>query len=102
MKHAIQTLEEHLEREMSMSLDDYIRILYEACESRPYCNEAANRLARDEVESSVEDLEFRRQDRVLCAANALCSEYVYAGFSAGFRRGVELCMEMAREGLSCF
>lgn len=99
MKDIIQTLKNLLEQEEPIGLDDYIRILYEACESRPYCNEEAIRLVREEVESGLVDIDFHRQDRVLCAVNALCSEYVYAGFSEGFRRGAELSIELMREGI---
>ena len=97
MKQTIQTLCHLLAQEASLDLNDYIRILYEACEKHPYCNEADIRQVRDELEGSLADLEFRRQDRMLCTVNALCAEYVYAGFSEGFRRGTELVLELMEQ-----
>ena len=82
------------QQEDTMVLEDYIRILYEACEKHPYCNEADIRKVREELEGYVGDLEFRRQDRILSTVNALCATYDYAGFSEGFRRGSELVLRM--------
>lgn len=97
MKQTIQNLCNLLAQEDALELDDYIRILYEACESRPYCNDADIRQVREELDNCLADLEFRRQDRVLCTVNALCALYVYAGFSEGFRRGTELVLEMEKD-----
>ena len=94
MNQMTQKLHSFLEQEDSMVLEDYIRILYEACEKHPYCNEADIREVREELEGYVGDLEFRRQDRILSTVNALCATYDYAGFSEGFRRGSELVLRM--------
>ena len=94
MKQTIQKLHRLLEQEEGLALQDYIRILYEACEKHPYCNEADIRQVREELEGDVGDLEFRRQDRILSTVNALCATYDYAGFSEGFRRGSELVLRM--------
>ena len=75
-----------------MELETYIRIVYEACEKHPYCNEADIRQIREELEGYVDGLEFRKQDRILSTVNALCAAYDYAGFSEGFRRGGELIL----------
>ena len=96
MNQTMQTLRHLLAQDDPLDLDDYIRILYEACESRPYCNDTDILKVREELEDCLADLEFRRQDRVLCTVNALCSLYVYAGFSEGFRRGTELVLEMEK------
>ena len=77
-----------------MELETYIRILYDACEKHPYCNEADIRQIRNELEGYVVDLEFRKQDRILSTVNALCATYDYAGFSEGFRRGIELILRL--------
>ena len=79
-----------------MELETYIRILYEACEKHPYCNEADIRQIRDELEGYVDGLEFRKQDRILSTVNALCAAYDYAGFSEGFRRGGELILRIGQ------
>lgn len=97
MKHSIQNLCNLLVKEISLDLNDYIRILYEACEKHPYCNEADIRQVREELEGYVEDLEFHKQDRILSTVNALCSTYDYAGFSEGFCRGAELVLEMQKD-----
>ena len=94
MNQMTQKLHSLLEQEDTMVLEDYIRILYEACEKHPYCNEADIRKVREELEGYVGDLEFRRQDRILSTVNALCATYDYAGFSEGFRRGSELVLRM--------
>ena len=98
MNQTMQTLRHLLAQEDPLDLNDYIRILYEACESRPCCNDADIRQVRDELDGCLADLEFRQQDRVLCTVNALCALYVYAGFSEGFRRGAELVLEMEYDG----
>ena len=77
-----------------MELETYIRIVYEACEKHPYCNEADIRQIREELEGYVDGLEFRKQDRILSTVNALCAAYDYAGFSEGFRRGGELILRL--------
>ena len=77
-----------------MELETYIRIVYEACEKHPYCNEADIRQIREELEGYVDGLEFRKQDRILSTVNALCAAYDYAGFSEGFRRGGELLLRL--------
>ena len=82
------------EQEERLALQDYIRILYEACEKHPYCNDDDIRQVRAELEGYLADMEFRRQDRILSAVNALCATYDYAGFSEGFRRGSELILEL--------
>ena len=82
------------QQEDTMVLEDYIRILYEACEKHPYCNDDDIRQVRAELEGYLADMEFRRQDRILSAVNALCATYDYAGFSEGFRRGSELILEL--------
>ena len=97
MKHTMDQIRNLLAQEDPLDLNDYTRILYEACESRPYCNDGDICLVRDELEGDLADLEFRRQDRVLSTVNALCALYVYAGFSEGFRRGAELVLEMEKE-----
>ena len=79
-----------------MELEVYIRILYEACEKHPYCNESDIRQIRDELEGYVDGLEFRKQDRILSTVNALCAAYDYAGFSEGFRRGGELILRIGQ------
>ena len=94
MKEAIQKLYSAQKWEEKMELQDYIRILYEACEKHPYCNEADIRQIRDELERYVVDLEFRKQDRILSTVNALCAAYDYAGFAEGFRRGGELILRL--------
>ena len=94
MNQTIQKLHNLLEQGNAMLLQDYIQILYEACENHPYCNEADIREVREELEGYVGDLEFRRQDRILSTVNALCATYDYAGFSEGFRRGSELVLRM--------
>ena len=58
MKEAIQKLYSAQKWEEKMELQDYIRILYEACEKHPYCNEADIRQIRDELEGFVVELEF--------------------------------------------
>ena len=77
-----------------MELETYIRIVYEACEKHPYCNEADIRQIREELEGYVDGLEFRKQDRIISTVNALCAAYDYAGFSEGFRRGGELILRL--------
>ena len=77
-----------------MELETYIRIVYEACEKHPYCNEADIRQIREELEGYVDGLEFRKQDRIMSTVNALCAAYDYAGFSEGFRRGSELILRL--------
>ena len=94
MKQTIQKLHRLLEQEEGLALQDYIRILYEACEKHPYCNDDDIRQVRAELEGYLTDMEFRRQDRILSAVNALCATYDYAGFSEGFRRGSELILEL--------
>ena len=94
MKQTIYKLLCALEQGDSMGLQEYIRILYEACEKHPYCNEADIRQIRDELEEYVVDLEFRKQDRILSTVNALCAAYDYAGFAEGFRRGGELILRL--------
>lgn len=79
-----------------MELETYIRIVYEACEKHPYCNEADIRQIREELEGYVDGLEFRKQDRILSTVNALCAAYDYAGFSEGFRRGGELILRIGQ------
>ena len=94
MKQTIQKPHRLLEQEERLALQDYIRILYEACEKHPYCNDDDIRQVRAELEGYLSDMEFRRQDRILSAVNALCATYDYAGFSEGFRRGSELILEL--------
>ena len=77
-----------------MVLEDYIRILYEACEKHPYCNEADILQIREELEAHLADMAFRQQDCILSTVNALCATYDYAGFSEGFRRGSELILRL--------
>ena len=50
---------------LSKELQDYIRILYEACEKHPYANERDIMQIREELEGYVDGLEFRKQDRIL-------------------------------------
>jgi hypothetical protein len=83
-----------LQQEDSMVLEDYIRILYEACEKHPYCNEADILQVREELEAHLADMAFRQQDCILSTVNALCATYDYAGFSEGFRRGSELILRL--------
>lgn len=94
MEHIVQNSHHRLERRKALGLDDYIRTLYEACECRPYCNEADICRTLDELEAYLEDMEFRRQDRILSTVNVLCACFDYAGFSEGFRRGAELALEL--------
>ena len=81
---------------LSKELQDYIRILYEACEKHPYANERDIMQIREELEGYVDGLEFRKQDRILSTVNALCAAYDYAGFSEGFRRGGELILRIGQ------
>mgnify|MGYP003300851322 CR=1 FL=1 len=94
MKQTIQKLHRLLEQEEGLALQDYIRILYEACEKHPYCNEADILQVREELEAHLADMAFRQQDCILSTVNALCATYDYAGFSEGFRRGSELVLRM--------
>ena len=82
------------QQEDTMVLEDYIRILYEACEKHPYCNEADILQVREELEAHLAEMAFRQQDCILSTVNALCATYDYAGFSEGFRRGSELVLRM--------
>ena len=82
------------QQEDTMVLEDYIRILYEACEKHPYCNEADILQVREELEAHLADMAFRQQDCILSTVNALCATYDYAGFSEGFRRGSELVLRL--------
>ena len=82
------------QQEDTMVLEDYIRILYEACEKHPYCNEADILQVREELEAHLADMAFRQQDCILSTVNALCATYDYAGFSEGFRRGSELILRL--------
>ena len=49
------------QQEDTMVLEDYIRILYEACEKHPYCNEADIREVREELEGHLADMAFCQQ-----------------------------------------
>lgn len=97
MNQTIQKLHNLLERGNAMLLQDYIQILYEACENHPYCNEADIRVVREELEGCVDDLDFRKQDRILNTVNALCATYDFAGFAEGFCRGSELVLELMKK-----
>ena len=77
-----------------MELEEYIRVIYEACESHPCCNDADILHTREKLEKAVEGLEFRKQDHILSTVNELCADYDYSGFLEGFRRGAELALEL--------
>lgn len=94
MKYTRDKIYRLLAQEDPLDLEDYIRILYEACENRPYCNDNDIRQAQEELNDCVTDLQFRQQDRILSAVNNLGALYVYAGFSEGFKCGSELILEL--------
>ena len=58
-------------------------------------NEEIWRIHR-ELEKKTGDMEFLRQDEILCLANELCCRYARNAFSEGFYTGLRLVSEIGK------